>query len=175
MTQLTFLGHTVNEKGILPLKDNIEAIESFQYPKTQKELRSFLGMTSYYRKFIPNYGKIARTLNTLLKKDAKFIFTDQMKQDFDTLKAGLIKPPILRYPDFDKEFYVITDASKYAIGHTIAQKEDGKYIPIRYGGRTLNSSEINYTISDKEALTFFRKIIPTYLEEISQSIVIINH
>ena len=158
MSQLTFLGHTVNEDGILPLDDNLKLIESFQYPTTQKELRSFLGMTSYYRKFIEGYGKISRSLNTLLKKETKFVLTDEMKKDFDTLKQKLLKPPILRYPDYKKDFVVITDASKYAIGHIIAQEFEGKFVPVRYGGRTLKAAEINYTISEKECLALVHAI-----------------
>ena len=75
MSQLTFLGHTVNEDGILPLDTNVKSIKSFEYPETQKELRSFLGMCSYYRKFIANYSKISNSLNTLLKKRNK-IYTN---------------------------------------------------------------------------------------------------
>lgn len=158
MSQLSFLGHTVNEKGILPLNSNTAAIKSFEYPKSQKDLRTFLGMCSYYRKFIPNFGKIAQSLYTLLKKEQKFFLTDEMKADFDTLKAKLSSPPLLHYPDYDKTFFVITDASKYAIGHIIAQEISGKFVPIRYGGRTLKPPEINYAISEKEALSLVHAI-----------------
>ena len=108
-------------------------------------------MTSYYCKFIPGYGKILRSLNALLKKKLKLKLTDEMKDDFDKLKECLLTPSILRYPNYDLPFIVITDASKYAIGHIIAQQSDGKYVVIKYGGRTLKDPEINYPISEKEA------------------------
>lgn len=158
MDQVSFLGHTVSKDGVKVLKKNTDTVQKFEAPTTIKELRSFLGMTSYYRRFIEGYSKIARPLTTLLKKDTKFTLTDEAREAFTKLKEALISPPILQYPDYDKPFLLLTDASNEAIGHILAQKYDGKYLPIKYGGRTLNSAEKNYGVSEKEALALVHAI-----------------
>ena len=115
-------------------------------------------MTSYYRKFIPQYSDKARPLTRLLKKDAPFKIEVPQEKAIAILKSDLTKPPILKYPDYTKAFHVITEASKERIGHVITQQYEKKFYPIRYGGRQLNSAEQNYTISEKEALALLYAI-----------------
>ena len=157
-SQLKFLGHTVNEQGIYPLKENVQTVLKLETPTNLKELRSFLGMTSYYRKFIEDYSTKAKPLTQLLKKDEKFEITPNREQAINILKTALSEAPVLRYPDYDKTFLVVTDASKEKIGHAIMQKYGKKHHPIRYGGRQLNQAEQNYTISEKEALALVHAI-----------------
>ena len=157
-SQLTFLGHQVTPEGILPLAENVKTVQGLKEPETLKELRSFLGMTAYYRKFIENYAGKARPLTRLLKKDEAMIIGPEQRKAIDQLKSDLSTPPILKYPDYDRRFHVITDASKEKIGHVITQQYDKKFHPIRYGGRQLNAAEKNYTISEKEALALLHAI-----------------
>lgn len=156
--KLTFLGHTVSPEGLLPKQENIKTLQEFKDPSNLKELRSFLGMASYYRKFVPNYSKISRPLTKLLKEDEPFVIGKEQKETIQILKDKLTKPPILKFPDYSKTFHVITDASKERIGHVICQQYDKKFHPIRYGGKQLNKAEQNYTTSEKEALALLHAI-----------------
>lgn len=157
-SQFTFLGHQVTPEGILPLSENVDTVQKLKEPETLKELRSFLGMTAYYRKFISNYAGKARPLTKLLKKDESMIIGQQQREAMQPLKSDLSNPPILKYPDYTKRFHPITDASKEKMGHVITQKYDKKYHPLRYGGQQLNKAEKNYTISEKEALAVLHGI-----------------
>ena len=151
-SQLTFLGHQVTPEGILPLNENVKTVQNLKEPETLKELRSFLGVTAYYRKFIEDFAGKARPLTRLLKKDEAMIIGPKQCKAIKQLKSDLSKPPILKYPDYDKRFHLITDAWKEKIGHVITQQYNKKFHPLRYGGRQLNKAEQNYTISEKKAL-----------------------
>jgi uncharacterized linocin/CFP29 family protein len=107
----------------------------------------------YYRKFIPNLAKVAKPLTVVLKTDQNFIWTQEQSEAFDQLKSILVIDSILQYPQFDGEFIVTTDSSKFAIGAVLSQGEEvGKDVPISYISRTLNQSEINYSTTEKEPL-----------------------
>lgn len=144
-----FLGHIVTEQGIKPNPNKIECVEKFPIPKTPRQIKQFLGLTGYYRKFIRDYSKIAKPMTKFLKKDAKVDVSDREYIDsFETLKRLLISEPILKYPDFDKTFTVSTDASQFAIGAVLSQEDH----PICYASRTLNNHEENYSTVEKELL-----------------------
>jgi uncharacterized linocin/CFP29 family protein len=106
----------------------------------------------YYRKCIPNLAKLAKPLTVVLKTDQNFIWTQEQSEAFDQLKSILVIDSILQYPQFDREFIVTTDSSKFAIGAVLSQGEVGKDVPISYISRTLNQSEINYSTTEKEPL-----------------------
>ena len=100
---------------------NTDKVQNFPVPITQKQLRGFLGLCNYYRRFVKNYARICVPLNALLKKEVKINFspsdwTPQCQTAFETLKQALISPPILRFVDMDQEFVLSTDASKEALG-----------------------------------------------------------
>lgn len=143
-----FLGHIVNEEGIQPNPKKIDAILKFPIPKTHKQIKSFLGMLGFYRKFINNLSKIIKPMTLCLKKGKKVEHTGEFISAFETCKAILCNDPILIRPDFSKLFTVTTDASKFAIGAILSQ--DGK--PVCYASRTLNPSETNYSVTEKELL-----------------------
>lgn len=143
------MGHVLTKDGIKPNAQNIENIQKVELPKSEKQLKSFLGITGYYRKFIKDYAKIAHPLIKYLKKDSKINSNDpQYIQAFENLKILISSHPILRYPNYDKTFTITTDASDYAIGAVLSQ--DGH--PICYVSRTLNKHERNYSVTDKEFL-----------------------
>jgi len=109
-------------------------------------------MISYYRRFIPNCSRIASPLYKLLKKDAKFVWTEAQENAFQHLKSKLISRPILRYPDFLKEFILTTDAGNSGLGTVLSQGPVGYDLPLAYASRSLNNAETHYTTSEKELL-----------------------
>lgn len=144
-----FLGHIVTPTGIKPNPIKVKTILDYPIPKTVKQIQSFLGITGYYRKFIPDYAKIAKPLTLGLKKGNKIEFDSQEYIDaFIKLKTLITQNPILIYPDFSKEFVLNTDASNYAIGAVLSQNSK----PISYASRTLNTHEVNYSTIEKELL-----------------------
>lgn len=143
-----FLGHIVSAEGIEPNPRKIDAIMKFPIPKTHKQIKSFLGMVGFYRKFINNLAKITKPLTVCLKKGKKVEHTEEFLKAFETCKLLLCNDPILIRPDFDKIFTLTTDASQFAIGAVLSQ--DNK--PVCYASRTLNPSEINYSVTEKELL-----------------------
>lgn len=154
-----FLGHILTTEGIKPNPNKVNDILRVELPKTEKQLRGLLGMTGFYRKFVKDYAKVAHPLIKYLKKDVKININDpQYIEAFEKLKLLISSHPILKFPDYEKEFTVTTDASDYAIGAVLSQ--DGH--PVCYVSRTLNNHERNYSVTDKEFLaivytvTYFR-------------------
>jgi len=152
-TKVNFLGHTVSKEGVKPNIEKVEAIMKMQPPIEIQGLQRFLGMTSYYRRFIKDYAKIAEPLNRLLKTGSIFKWDQYCQQAFETLKERLMTAPILVFPDFRKPFKLITDASDFALGAVLAQKNDkNQEQVISYASRTLQPPERKYTVTEKEAL-----------------------
>lgn len=145
-----YLGHILTDKGVSPNPSKVAQISKLQIPKTQKQIKCFLGMTGYYRKFIQNYSKIAYPMVRYLKKDNSNvnILDPLYVSAFEQLKSTMITNPILKYPDFKKPFEINTDASNYALGAVLLQ--DGQ--PVSYASRTLNDHEIKYSTTEKEML-----------------------
>lgn len=144
-----FLGHIVTKDGIKPNPEKVSCIQKFPLPKTPKEIKQFIGLTGYYRKFIKDYSKIAKPMTKYLKQNAKMNTNDEEYIDsFKTLKQLLTHDPILQYPDFNKQFVLQTDASNFALGAILSQNGH----PICYASRTLNNHEQNYSTIKKELL-----------------------
>ena len=153
-----YLGHIVSKQGLKVNPENIDKIKNCQRPINVKQVRSALGMMGYYRKFILGYAKIAQPLNDLLKKETKFEWTEQCEKAFNELKERLTKAPILRFPQFDKEFTLSVDSSDYSIGFMLSQEHEGKQHPICFGGRALRENELKWHITDKEGLALVEGI-----------------
>lgn len=147
-----FLGHTVSEDGVRPNSDKIDAIRQWPMPTCEKEVRQFLGMLGYYRRFIKDFAKIVKPLTALLRKDAEFEITPEVETCFRKCKQLLMLDPVLIYPDFSKEFLLTTDASDHAIGAVLSQGHVGNDRPIAYASRTLNRTEERYSTTEKEFL-----------------------
>lgn len=152
--EVVFLGHLITNEGIKPDPKNVKSVVDFPTPKNQKEIKSFLGLTGYYRKFVSNYAKIAKPLTLLLRDNVKFVWNAFCEESFSKLKNIIINPPILQYPDFNKTFILTTDASKIALGSVLSQgdKGRGKDLPIAFASRGLNSAEENYSATELEML-----------------------
>ncbi|XP_011859426.1 PREDICTED: uncharacterized protein LOC105556922 [Vollenhovia emeryi] len=150
--EVAYLGHIIGADGVRPDPGKIKSIQLFPQPRNQKNIKQFLGLVGYYRRFIPQFSKIAKPLSDLLKKDTPFNFQQKHIEAFDTLRNCLCTEPILQYPDFNQPFVLTTDASGYAIGGILSQGKIGKDLPIAYVSRVLNKAEQNYSVIEKECL-----------------------
>jgi len=153
--EVTYLGHTIGNCKIKPMLNKVEAVQNFPTPTTKKNVRSFLGLTGYYRKFVQDYDGIARPMIELTKKAApkEIKWTPECQKAFDTLKVKLSTEPVLATPNFEKPFLLQTDASKTGIGAVLSQLDDDcKEHPIFYLSRKMLSNELNYSVSEKECL-----------------------
>ena len=145
------LGYILSTEGIKPVPKKVDVISKWESPKNITQLRPFLGAIGYYRKFIKDFAIIAQLLFKLLKKNIKYIWDDITEERFKILKEKLIEAPILKYPDYDKQFLFRTDASLDEIGDVLMQKDkDNIEYPIQYISRSLKPTEINYSITDLE-------------------------
>ena len=132
---------------------DLKKLVEYPVPHDLKTLRSFLGLTSYYRKFVPGFSKVAGPLHALTKKEVPFLWTPKCQSAFIELKRLLTSAPVLSFPDFTKPFILETDASGAGLGAVLAQKqEDGTVRPIVYASRSLQSHEKNYGITELEGL-----------------------
>ncbi|UYV74185.1 hypothetical protein LAZ67_11002341, partial [Cordylochernes scorpioides] len=150
--ELEILGYITSKHGIKPAEHNIKAVRNFPRPKKVKEVQSFLGMCSYYRKFIKDFSKIADPLTNLIKKSVSFTWTERQEEAFQTLKTALLSPPILGHFNPNAPTYVHTDASNIGIGATLVQDIGGEEKVISYLSRTLSKAEQNYSTTEKECL-----------------------
>jgi hypothetical protein len=151
--EILFLGYIVTRHAIKPNPATIEKVKDFPLPKTIKQARSFLGLASYYRRFVNGFAKIARPLHDQLQTTKKISWTDEATKAFYTLKDKLTSFPILRKPDFSKPFEVVCDASILGLGAILSQRtEEGHEYPIIFSSRSLHGSEKNYGISKLELL-----------------------
>ena len=151
--EIEFLGHEITRNGIKLNAKKIKAIEQLERPQTITELRSFLGLCSYYRRFIQKFANEARPLYKLLEKETPFVWTEEQQEAFDWLRQCLTKDPILAHPNFDKDFILMTDASADGLGAVLSQKNDeDKEVVIAYASRSTNKTERNYHPTDLEGL-----------------------
>jgi len=160
-----YLGHIISENGIQPDPAKVKSVLQFPTPTSVKEIKSFLGLSGYYRKFIKSYSLIAKPMTNLLRKGITFNWDTSCQEAFDKLKNILCSEPILQYPDFTKPFIVTTDASGKALGAILSQGEVPNDLPIAYVSRTLNKSENNYSTTELEclAIVFAVKMFRPYL------------
>ena len=149
--EVEYLGHTVGLGKVAPRLAKVEAILQFPRPADRKQLRSFLGIAGYYRKFLPHYAHIAACLTNMLRKGTKFIWSEDAEKAFVDIKSRLASRPILRPPDFTQPFAIAVDASAVAIGANLLQVVDGIEHPICYFSKRLNKHQQNYATIEKEA------------------------
>ena len=145
--------------------EKIETVREWPVPTTQTEVRSFLGTASYYRRFVQNFGTIARPLHRLTEKNRPFLWTTECQVAFETLRKKLVEAPILAYPSSEEDFILDTDASATGIGAVLSQVQDGVERPIAYASRGLSKSERNYSVTKREllAVVFYCKYFRHYL------------
>ena len=150
--EVSYLGHRVTEEGLLPDPLLLAAIRDIPPPKTATEVRSFLGLAGYYRRYVKGFAAIAAPLHALTRKDALFHWSEDCQAAFDQLKARLTTSPITAFPDFSQEFRLYTDASTAGLGAILAQVREGKERIICYASRALNKAEKSYPATKLECL-----------------------
>ena len=156
LDKIAFLGHIVSSEGISVDPSKVEAVENWPKPKSVSEVRSFLGLAGYYRRFVEGFSKIASPLTQLTRKDVKFKWTDSCEGSFQELKKRLTSAPVLSIPTGGGGFVIYSDASKNGLGCVLMQ--NGKVIA--YASRQLKEYEKNYPTHDLElaAVVFALKI-----------------
>ena len=167
---IQYLGHIVSGNGIKPIPEKLSAIQQMPRPYTPKEVKQFLGLVGYYRKFIPCYADIARPLHALTRKDMAFEWSDICQRSFDLLEAMVSEEPILVYPDPSKPYVLFMDASKYAWSCVLTQEYihemDGKTVkilhPISYPSGLFKGSQLNWACLIKEAYAIYMSIKKLY-------------
>ena len=147
--EVKYLGHTISSQGLSPDPDKYETVKNWPTPKTTKEVQSFLGLTSYYRRFIKNFAEIARPLYRLTEKNVNFNWDEHCQIAFQTLKEKMINPPLLAYPNFSNPFLLQTDASDKALGAVLMNHDKH---PVAFISRKLKQYEVRYSVTDKELL-----------------------
>jgi hypothetical protein len=151
---LDFVGHNIGagEQGLH--EDNVRNVAMAERPQTKRQVRSFLGLTGYYRNFVPNYAAIAVPLTELTKKGQPdhVRWSDAQEAAFVTLKRLLVSKPILRLPDVSRPFVLRTDASDTGLGAVLLQLHDGELFPVCYASKKLSHSERNYSVIERECL-----------------------
>ena len=151
--QVDILGHTLGDGYLKPHSEKTQAIQTMRPPKNRTGVRSFLGLTSFFRKFINQYAKIAKPLTNLTSESVPFTWGPAQAQAFEMLKQKLCEEPVLRAPDFEKPWYILTDASSGALGAWLAQRHEGVLHPISYHSRLLKKNELNWTLDAYECET----------------------
>ncbi|KAI3797887.1 hypothetical protein L1987_33151 [Smallanthus sonchifolius] len=161
LREVQFLGHVINPNGIMVDPAKIETVKEWNVPKTPTEIRSFLGLAGYYRRFIQDFSRIALPLTKLTRKEVKYEWGQTQNNAFEELKARLTQAPVLTLPEGNEDLVVYTDASGQGLGYVLMQR--GKVIA--YASRQLKIHEVNYPTHDLElaAVVFALKIWRQYL------------
>ncbi|XP_057312326.1 uncharacterized protein K02A2.6-like [Hydractinia symbiolongicarpus] len=151
--ELTYMGHTLSDKGLSPDNRKIEAVNTLKPPSNIKELRSFLGMINYCAKFLPNLADLTAPLRVLTKKNVSWEWTNEHQERFIKLKSMLTSAESLAYYNPGSETEITVDASPIGLGAVISQKQPcGTYRPISYASRSLSAAEQRYSQIEREAL-----------------------
>ena len=150
--EIKFLGHTLKGDQIIPCIDNKASIKNYPAPENVDEVKRFLGIVNYYRKFIKNCATIQEPLLNLTRKNVSFDWDECCRIAFESLKKLLLGKTILQQPDFEKEFVLETDASNVGLGAVLCQRINGELLPVAFASRKMGTAERNYSISEKEML-----------------------
>ena len=166
--KVEYLGYDISRNGIHPQPKKVEAILKMQPPKTKRQLRRFLGMINYYRDMWQKRSHILAPLTSLSGKTAKWKWTKECSEAFESIKASMARETLLNFPDFSKEFHIFTDASNYQLGAVIMQ--DNK--PLAFYSRKLNKCQRNYTTGEQELLSIVETLKEFHNILLGQNLVI---
>ena len=155
---IQYLGHLLSEEGIQPLPEKLESISKMPTPKNAKQVKQFLGLVGYYRKFVPRFADISRILTKLTRKNEEFKWTTECEKCFQLLKEYLQEAPILRYPDPAASYTLYTDASKYAYAGVLTQTVEDTDHPVAYVSGLFRGSQLNWAALTKEAYAIYMSV-----------------
>jgi len=155
--EVEFLGVVIGPERIKMEKEKVKGVLEWPTPKCVKDVQKFLGLVNYYRRFIKGFAMVARPLHDLVKKDKKWVWTEKEEKAFQELKERFTKEPVLAAPDIDKKMRMEVDASDYAMGGVLSMEcKDGLWRLVAFLSKSLNETERNYEIHDKEMLAIIR-------------------
>ena len=165
-SEIHYLGHLISPEGISPLPNKLDSIKHMPVLNSTKEIKQFLGLTGYYRKFVPRFADISRPLTTLTKKDAKLEWTSACQKSFELLKEALCGEPVLKYANTSKPYTLYTDASKYGWAGVLTQPHimtiDGKSTTtdhtVAFVSGLFRGSQLNWAALTKEAFAIYMSI-----------------
>ena len=151
--KVDYLGFEVSANGVNASPEKVKAILDWLHPQTVDDIRSFLGLASYYRKFIRGFSQIAKPLTDLTREKKTWCWGDAEQNSFTALlKVAMATAPVLRLPDFEKKFVVTTDASDVAVGAILEQDFGSGLQPVAFVSRKLSVTEIRYSAYERESL-----------------------
>ena len=156
--EVHYLGHVVSGKGIAVDPNKIKAVKDWPVPKDKHELRSFLGLCTYYRRYVPGFANIAKPLTRLTEEGRRFNWEKDCQTAFEQLKHFLTSAPILSYPLPEGKFVLDTDASNVGIGGVLSQVQNGQEKVLAYFSKTLSRPERNYCVTRKELLAVVKSV-----------------
>lgn len=156
VTQTKFLGFIIGTDGVATDPEKVAAVHEWKPPGTVKGVQSFLGFCNFYRKFVPEYSRVAKPLTQLTKKGEGFRWTPECAEAFEKLKARLTSAPVLAHFKYGLPTRLETDASDGVVAGVLTQLEDGDWHPVGYFSETMNPAKMNYSIHDKELLAVIR-------------------
>ena len=158
LKEIQYLGHILSATGICPLLSKTQAIHSMSAPTTPKQVRAFLGLVGYYRKFIKGFAKIAKPLTLLTRQQVKFEWTPDHQTAFEHLKNAIVQAPILHYPNPAKTYIVYTDASDDACGAQLSQEHDGTEFLVAFLSHTFSETQHKWSTTKQEAFGVYYAI-----------------
>ena len=163
--EVKYLGHLVSQDGIKTDPDKVKAVSDWPVPQDVTEVKRFLGLCSYYCRFVKDFATVAKPLTRLTEKNIPFVWGDDESAAFETLKSLLTSSPVMTYPNPTSTFILDTDASNVGIGAVLSQIVDGEERVVAYGSRILTKAERQYCITRREllAVVFFTKYFRHYL------------
>ncbi|GMF51199.1 unnamed protein product [Phytophthora fragariaefolia] len=147
-----YLGHHLSDKGVQPAERLVQSVRDFPRPSDTTEVKRFVHLASYYRKFIAAFGTIVEPLTRLLKKDVPWEWSEVPEFAFERVKMWLTTRPLLLYPNFELPFRLVTDASNVGLGACLMQDHGRGWQPIAYGSKVNSTAETNYSITELECL-----------------------
>ena len=151
--KVPFLGVVMGEEKVEMEEEKVAGVLKWPTPQCVRDVRKFLGLANYYRRFVKDFAKIALPMNKLTRKDEKWRWEEEQQKAFEQLKGIFTTRPVLATPDLDKEFRVEADTSNFATGGVLSVKrEDDLWRPVAFISKALNETERNYEIYDKEML-----------------------
>ena len=150
--EVKYLGHVISAEGVATDPEKISSVKDWPLPKNRKQVRSFLGFCSYYRKFVKNFAVLAKPLYNLTEENVKFFWSSECQQAFENLKRVLTCPPVLSFPSGEGQFILDTDASNHGIGAVLSQLQGEEEKVIAYYSRIFSKTERNYCVTRRELL-----------------------